>query len=111
MEVLEDDERRFLEAAEGLQGSVGLLGLVREHDAAGLVEAVEPTHGGPANERLAVSAGDAAQKLVDAGLLGGDEIDERVAGADEGVQLADEPGPARRGGGALCCLGHGVPAA
>jgi len=108
--VVEDDQRRLLEAAKSLQCGVGLLCLIGERDPAGLVEAVEAAHGGPADERLSVSAGDAAQQLVDTGLLGGDEIDERVPGANEGVQLADEPRSAgRRRDGSLGGLRHDVP--
>src|SRR6185369_13818336 len=107
VEVLEHDQRRFLEAAQRLQRGVGLLGLGGEGDPARLVEAVEPAHGGPTDERLAVSARDAPQKLLDPSLLGGHEPDQRVAGPDERVQLADEPRPARRSDGTLCGLRHG----
>jgi hypothetical protein len=111
MEVLEDDQGGFLESAECLERGEGVLGLGRQRDPAGLVEAVEPAHGRPADERLAVAASDAPEELLHPAFLGGDEVDQRVARTDEGVQLADEAGLATGGDGALCCLGHGVPAA
>ena len=50
--------------------------------------------------------GDALEQLLHPGLLGGDQVHQRVAGADEGVQLADEAGPAGGWEGALGGLGH-----
>jgi hypothetical protein len=111
VEILEHHQRRLLQPAEGLERRVRLLCLRRESDAAGVVEPVEAAHGGPSDERLAVAASDAPQQLLDPALLRGHEVDERVACADERVQLSDEARPTRGGDGSLCCLGHGVPAA
>ena len=95
VEILEDDQRRLLQPAQRLERGVGVLGLGREGNPARVVEAVEPAHGRPADERLAVTTGDVTKQLLHPTLFRGDEVDQRVARTDERVQLAHEARPAR----------------
>ncbi len=90
MEVLQGDERRLgdlLDRGDRLERLARALGRGLRPRAADPAEALRH---GPAEERLAVGLGELAQDRLEPLLLRGDEVDERVPGADEDVELLHE---------------------
>ena len=96
MEVPQDHERRLGELLHGGEGVERALGLRRRP--LGAAHAAEPLRRRPAEERLPVALRELGQDRLDPQLLRGDEVDERVAGPHQRVELLDEARRRRAGG-------------
>ena len=94
VEVLEHHERGLVELLDGEEDVARLAGvLVAAAEARGAAAALalQATHHRPVVERLAVGVGQLLQQGVHPLFFPGHQVHQRVPGADEGVQVSNEP--------------------